>query len=192
MNCHDRQKNGFTLVELVIALTISILIFLIVIASYDFNQKLYSDIDTRSEIIQNGRVIIDRLVREVRQAQKMVTNLPPDTSDPDNLPDEIIFQDGHDNSVIKYIRYYLTGSDLKRQVIAYYFADDPDNYVYWDATDNADPHGPPTMIVLEDRVIGEYVDDVEFWGNKLININIYLYKNNHSEIINTAVYGRNL
>ena len=192
MRRNNPQKNGFTLVELVIALTISILIFLIVVYSYDFNQKLYSDIDTRSELIQNGRVIIDRLVREVRQAQKMVTNLPPNTSNPSSLPDEIIFQDGHDNSVIKYVRYYLDGSDLKRQVIAYYFNSDPDNYVYWDATDKDAPHGPPTMTILEDRVIGEYVDDIEFWGSKLINVNLYLYKNNRSEIINTSVYGRNL
>ena len=192
MNRSSRQKNGFTLVELVIALTISILIFLIVVSAYDFNQRLYSDIDTRSELVQNGRVIIDRLVREIRQAQKMVTNLPADTSDPDNLPDEIMFQDGHDISTIKYLRYYLDGSDLKRQIIAYYFTSDPDNYVYWDATDKDVPHGPPTMVILEDRVVGEYVDDIEFWGNKLIHINLYLYKNNRSETINTSVYGRNL
>jgi len=45
---------------------------------------------------------------------------------------------------------------------------------------------------LEDRVVGEYVDDIEFWGDKLININLYLLKNEEMQIINTAIYGRNL
>ena len=37
-----------------------------------------------------------------------------------------------------------------------------------------------------------FVYDIEFWGDKLININLYLIKGAETEIINTAVYGRNL
>ncbi|OPZ23866.1 MAG: hypothetical protein BWZ03_00364 [bacterium ADurb.BinA186] len=45
---------------------------------------------------------------------------------------------------------------------------------------------------MEEKVIGEYAEDLEFWGNKLINVNLYLYKDGQSSIINTAVYGRNM
>ena len=161
------------------------------VSVYQVSQQIYNTIDDRAEITQNGRVIIDRMIREIRQAQKLITELPADTSNPDLLPHEIIFQDGHNLSTIKYIRYYLDGSNIKRQVIVYYFPSAPELYVYWDATDYDPPHIPPVSTTTEDKIVGEYVDDIEFWGNKLINLNIYLSKNNESEIVNTSVYGRN-
>mgnify|MGYP001567423671 CR=1 FL=1 len=186
------QRTGFTLLEVMLAVSLSLIIFFSVAYTYEISQNAYLKTDVKAEITQNGRTIIDRLVRELRQTPDIVTNLPINNNDPATLAHEIIFQDGHDTSQIKYIRYFLdTPFLMKRQIIAYSFDDAPDTYVSWQATDiNGNP---PTPHILgdEDKIIGEYVQDIEFWGENLININLYLNKNNQQEIIYTAVYGRN-
>lgn len=191
MKSADKQPTtGFTLVEILISLSLLLIIFLAVVSVYTISQRLYVLADNQAEISQNGRVIIDRLTRELRQTQDIVTTLPATNSNPETLPDEIMFQDGHDPEIIRYIRYYLDGQDIKKQIIAYYFTINPEQYVYWHAIDQNG--NPPQNKILEDKIIGEYVYDWEFWGNKLIYINIYLVKNQNSQIINTAIYGRNL
>jgi len=191
------HSTGFTLVEIIITLTVSIVIFILITSVYGLSQKSYSQTDTKAEITQNGRVILDRMIREIRQTPDIITELPANSNDPDLLPSEIMFQDGHDISQIRYIRYFLESSSssipvIKRQIIIYYFPIEPDYYVHIYDTDKEEPHGPPTSQILEEKVIGEYIDDIEFWGTNLLNINLYLSKNNQSVIINTAVYGRNL
>jgi len=192
------KKNlpvGLSLIEIVIAVTISLLLLLMINATYNLNQRAYVATDSKAEITQNGRVILDRLVREVRQTPDIATELPLDTSDPSSLPSELMFQNGHNTSQIEYIRYYLDGSDIKRKIIVYFFLQAPENYVHYydiDSEEGEPPYGPPQMLVLETKIIGEYASDLEFWGDRLVNINLYLQKNNQTEIINTAVYGRNL
>ena len=187
-----RHNSGFSLIEVVIATSIAALIFLLISGVYVLSQKVYSETDAKAELSQNGRVILDRMVREIRQTPDIITQLPINTSDPTQLPSEIMFQDGHDISETRYIRYFMDGTDLKRQLIIFYFADQPDYYVHSYDTDKEPPHNPPIKQVLEEKIIGEYLDDIEFWGERLLNINIYLSKNHQNIIINTAVYGRNL
>lgn len=184
------MKKAFTLLEVIIVIFISTLIFTTVTGLYIVMEKIYSRADERAEITQNGRVILDRITRELRQSQKISTQLPitPDSG----TPNELQFQNGHNPSVIKYIRYYLENNTIRRQEIAYYFPTSPEDYVYKDATDRDPPHDPPIEAILEDKLVGEYIDDIEFWGDKLININLYLSKNNQSIILFTNVFGRNL
>jgi len=186
------SKAGFTLIEIIIAINIAIILFLIMTAVYNISQKAYQKTDTQSEITQNGRVILDRMIRELRQTQGIVTTIPETNSDPDTLPEEIIFQDGHDKSQISYIRYYLDTEQktINRQIIKYYFESIPDIYVYWHDKDEFG--NSPTKYIMEDRIIGEFVYDIEFWGENLININLYLLKNSETITINTSIYGRNL
>ena len=184
-----KNRRGMTLIEVIIGVGIAMLIFAAITAIYQISQNAYSRADRRAEITQNGRVILDRLVRELRQTPAIVTTLPETAADPANLPHEIMFQDGHTTTEVRYIKYYLDGTNIKKQVIIYYFSEDPSFHVYWHDTD--EDGNPPLFTILEDKVVGEFVDDIEFWGEKLININLYLLKNNESEIIYTAVYGRN-
>ena len=187
------SPTGFTLIEVIIAVAISLLIVLMISSSYFVAQRAYVKADSKAEISQNGRVILDRLARELRQTPDILTALPADNSNPGLTPNEIMFQDGHDASRITYIRYYLSGANLKRQLIAYYFPSAPTDYVPWNSVDPSPPHGAPIMSVLEDKLIGEYVSDIEFWGNeKPVYINLNLHKNKDSVILNTSVYGRNL
>lgn len=186
------NNSGFTVVEIVVSLTIATIIFLLVSSAYVISQQAYNQTDTKAELTQNGRVILDRMTREIRQARRISTNLPTDTSSPDDLPNEIKFLDGHDISFKHYIRYYQSSTELKRQVIVYYFPASTTYYVLETDTDKDPPHDPPISSTTEDKVVGEFVDDIEFWGDGLVNINLYLSKNNISQIIYTAVFGRNL
>ncbi len=192
-----KNKSGFTLLETLFAVSISMLLFFIITYLYTVNQNVYKTADKKNEITQNARVVIDRISREIRQTQDMVSDLPPDASNPAELPQEIIFQDGHNNidnnnpaTSIQYIRYYLDGHNLMRQTIAYYFSDEPGTYTHWYAKDKTGQS--PLMTSTTPRIVGEYIDDISFWGDKLININITLSKENQTQTIFTSVYGRNL
>lgn len=190
MSTATNNKNGFSLIEVVVVISISVVLFLIVAMVYYISQTTYQKTDTRAEITQNGRVIVDRIIRELRQSQTIVTTLPLDNSDPASIPSEIKFLDGHDSTQAFYIKYYLNGQDIKREYSRYYFTADPDTNVYIydiDQFGNA-----PVQEIIEDKVVGEYVNDLEFWGNSLININLYLIKNSETITINTSIYGRNL
>ena len=182
-----KDNTGFTLIEILLAISVSLILFMILASSYDLSQKIYSRTDSKAEITQNGRVILDRITRELRQTPDIVTQIADNNSSSSH---EIMFQDGHDISSINYIRYILDGNDLDRQDIYYFFSDDPDTYVSWEAKDKYG--SAPLLSSSTPKVIGEYVDDIEFWGAKLINVNLYISKGTESEILNTAIYGRNL
>lgn len=190
MRTISHNQKGFTLVEIIISISISALIFVLLSQVYLLAQNTYLETDARAEITQNGRVILDRMIREIRQTPDIITAIPTAATEP--IPTEIMFQDGHDMSQIRYIRYFLDGTDIKRQVIVYYFASDPNYFVHSYDTDEPEPHNPPIQQILEEKVVGEFVSDIEFYGGQLLNINLYLSKNMQTSIISTSVYGRNL
>ncbi len=86
------KSGGFTLTETTIVIAIFGLIIAIVYLIFILNQRVYSAGEEMAEITQNGRVILERMTREIRQAKEIVTELPEERIDPSN---EIIFQDGH-------------------------------------------------------------------------------------------------
>ncbi len=184
------KNNGFTIIEIIISLFISALIFILLSQVYLLAQNTYLTTDAKAEITQNGRVIVDRMIREIRQTQDIITQLPADSSG--QTPSEIMFQDGHNTSTIQYIRYYLDGTNIKRQIIVYYFADQPDDYVHSFDTAGAPPHNPPIQQIVDERIVGEFVSDIEFYGSPLLYINLYLAKDGRSSVVSTSVYGRNL
>jgi len=183
--------TGFTLPEIMVSLAIFVMVILLTGSIFSLSQTSYKKSSDLAELTQNNRVYLDRLSRELRQSINIITTLPPIDDDPLNPPaDQIIFQDGHDSSLITYIRYYLNGTDLMREHSAYYFDTDPDTYV---AYNSLDQYGQPAqIIILENRVIGEYFNQIKFWGsNGLINTYLKLTKNTNSFEIETSAYGRN-
>lgn len=186
-----KNKTGFTILEITVTMAIFLLSIILIGSLYIIAQRLYNQSSNRAELAQNGRVILDRISRELRQAANIVTPLPPTNTDPGNPPaEEIFFQDGHDISQITYIRYYLDGTDLRRQHKSYYFANEPDTYVYWNS---ADPNGnPPLANVLSEAIVGEYFSGLAFWGSGgEINIEVNLNKKQSAMEIKTSVYKRN-
>ncbi|MFA6428309.1 MAG: hypothetical protein WCW02_02075 [Candidatus Buchananbacteria bacterium] len=184
-------KNlGFTLAETIVAIGLLALLVLLVLSVFMLAQKAYWQNDNRAELIQNGRVILDRLERELRQASDIVTEIPPDDSNSLLIPHEIIFQDGHDSTTIHYLRYYLNGQNLKRQIIAYYFSESPNTYVKHDSVDIYS--NPPQKLILEDNIVGEYLDNISFYGNDIIYIFLQLSNKNKQINLLTGFYARNL
>ncbi len=185
------KQTGFTLPEIMVSLAIFVMVILITGSIYSLSQKSYKKSADLAELTQNNRVYLDRLSRELRQAVNIITTLPPTDTDPDNPPaDQILFQDGHDSSQITYIRYYLNGSELMREHKAYAFDTEPGVYVYYDSLDAGG--SPPNEVILEDRVIGEYFNQIKFWGSGgIVNIYLKLIKNTNTFEIETSAYGRN-
>ncbi|MEK9153237.1 MAG: hypothetical protein AAB723_01400 [Patescibacteria group bacterium] len=199
--------QGFTIVEILVATAIFVLAIGLVLNIYILAQKFYQRGETEAELLQNGRIVIERISRDVRQAAEMVTALP---QTPDLLlsppPSAIEFQDGHQPSPYDslgsdyyYIRYYLatsTGSgEMHRQYRVYCFdnCETCSSYYRWNDTRIQDGE---TIIAqacnLEDEVVGEYFSDVKFWGSGLINVSMSLTRFGYLINLKSAVSGRNL
>lgn len=184
------EKNqGFTLVELTIAMVIGLIIIILVTTSFGLAQKIFRKSNTRAELMQNGRVALDLMSRELRQAQTIVTALPADDSNPETIAHELQFEDGHVTSQIQYIRYYLNGGDLYREVIAYCFETDCPNYVHWN---DVDAFGPPEKQTLEDKIIGENFSNINFYGQDNISLDLNLEKSSEEIWIKAVIKPRNI
>jgi len=184
-------QRGFTLLEILVSISLFAFAIILVNSMYSISQKSYNKGANKGELVQNARVSLDRIGRELRQSVNIVTVLPETDSDPLNPPAaEILFQDGHDISQVTYLRYYLDGANLKRSHIAYYFLAEPDTYVTYNSLDQNDYS--PKELIIEDRIVGEYFSKMQFWGSGgLVYISLVLEKNQGSFSINTSVFGRN-
>ncbi len=185
------EPKGFTVIELLIAITISVFLLGIVLAIYVLTIRSLGASQTRGELSQNSRTVIERITRDIRQTRDIVTILPETTDEEGNPPpSEIILQDGHEVDFYQYIRYYLTGTNLKRSVLQYSFSEDPSVLVPYDAED--DFGNPPDETIVQDTVVGMSVSDIDFYGLNMIFIDLILQKNNITHQTGTHIYGRNL
>jgi prepilin-type N-terminal cleavage/methylation domain-containing protein len=189
------MKNGFTLIESLVTIVIFVLIIGAVYGAYVLNQRASREGEDVAELTQNGRVILERMTREIRQAKEIVTNLSATST---NATSTIEFEDGHDTSFIHYIRYFKDDNDqtIKREVIGYYFSlsGNPNNtstYVTWDTTP---PPGETlaTTSVESPQIIGEWVSDLKIWKSLTVNIFLTLKKGEKTLNLETKIYGRNL
>jgi len=176
----------------------------LIFAIYFTSQKFYQKTEIKAEILQNARVVSERISRELRQTQEIVTVLPQTPDNPSSPPpSEIEFQDGHLPSPYSYlgsdyyyIRYYISGGagEINRQYKVYCFDDCSvcSTYFKWNDTKIIDgvltqAHG----CSLEDRTVGELAQTIEFWGAGVINISLKLQKLNEQMDFQTNVFGRN-
>lgn len=88
----EKSSRGFTLVEVITVTAIFMIIIGVIYSAILYSQQSYAVGENVAEIIQNGRVIIERISREIRQAKEIITLLPEEEINP---PSEIKFQDGH-------------------------------------------------------------------------------------------------
>lgn len=182
---------GFTTFEIIVSISLFTIAIILINSMYLLSQKSYNKGASQGELTQNIRVSLDRISRELRQSEDIVTVLPETNNDPENPPpNEIFFQDGHDISQVTYLRYYLNVTDLMRSHIAYYFDDEPNIYVVWNSVDEFGDS--PEELILEDRIVGEYFNNLEFWGSDgLVHIFINLIKSQNSLNIDTSIFSRN-
>lgn len=179
--------------EVLVSLGVFVMLIMITGSIFSFSQQSYISGSNQSELSQNVRVALDRMSREIRQTESIITDLPPTATDLLNPPPaQLFFQDGHDNSNITYIRYYLNGTDLMRAHEAYYFASDPGTYVLWDSINQFGNTTTRMIIDGDDNIIGEYFETLKFWGtNTLVHIDLSLKKGLKSATVSTSVFSRN-
>lgn len=184
-----RQKfPAFTLVELLVILAILSIISSALFSVFLLHQKTQKENQAIIEITQNGRVIIERINREIRQAKRIINDLPEEKSSAINA---IIFEDGHTDELYHYIHYFQENSEVKRRAIGYYFSGDPEQELQ---PYNAIPPTGQTLVekILEPTItIGEWVDKLEFWGDKVVNLSLTLKKEDKTLLLETSIFGRN-
>ena len=158
MLCSKQKHGGFTFVEMIVALAVGTL-FLVV--AYQFllaSQQFYSIREDKVEYAQNGRVVMDKMVRELRQAEAVVTILPSQ---------EIEFKDGHTPATERYIRYFLQNRNIMREEIMYYFPSAPDIAVLHSDRDAS--NNPPLKRVLGDaEKVAEFGSNLNFEQNGVL------------------------
>ena len=183
------KKKGFTLIELMITIAVLGLVSGGIYTGFNLSQKAYRESEASAEITQNGRVILERMNREIHQAKEIVGAFPEERQDAE---DEIIFEDGHISDSYNYIHYFKTDDTIKREVVGYYFSGDGgQTLVPWNAT----PPANQTLLTKnleEARIIGEWVYGLEIWGSKVVNIALSLKKQDKSLHLETKILGRNL
>ena len=197
------KKKAFTLVEILVALAIFLVVILVVTSIYNLSRENYKANANMTEIAQNGRIALDRMTREIRQAREVITPLADDRA---GSTSTIEFEDGHTpfseykdvNSEHFYIRYYIPNPSeenkkLHRQYRVYCFKDcsNCDEYYRWDRT-KEDAPTTTHACVLEDKIVAEYISNLEIWGDPLVNILLKLEKNGEEINLKTKVSGRNL
>jgi len=188
---NDSFKSGFTLIEILVALAISALLVGSIYGLYVSTSRYYFKNIAQAELTQNGRIALERISRDLRQATRIITPLPPNESDPLNPPSsEILFQDGHDTSQISYIRYQLNGNSLKRQKIHYYFALTPNVWVQWNTQDQNG--NLPQENIDEDVVKADKLSSLKFYGSKNIFIDLTVADNERQFGFKTLVFIRNI
>jgi len=188
------MKNGFTLTEALVTIVIFVLVIGAIYEAYILNQRASREGEALAELTQNGRVILERMTREIRQAKEIVTDLPSTSTEATST---VEFEDGHDTSYIHYIRYFKDDDDktVKREVIGYYFSpsgnpNDTSTYVTWDATSSGETLA--TTTIESPQIIGEWVSDLKIWKSTTINISLILKKEEKILNLETKIYGRNL
>lgn len=187
---HFKKNSGFTLTEIVSVIGLVLLITVMIYNLLNISQQSFTVGDRRMEVVQNARIFLDRLTRELRQTPEIATPLPATKSEVGFPPaSEILFQDGHGLTDIQYLKYYLDGNLLRRQRIVYHFPSESDVYVHWNARDEFGTS--PESEVLEERTIAEYISQLKFYGTSVTYIEVWVTKGGTDTHLLTGVWGRN-
>jgi len=190
MKKEKSDYKGFTLFEALIAITVGVTLLGLLLSIYVLSIKSMVSGQDRSEITQDSRIIIERLTRDIRQARAIATILPIDTRDPENpAPSEIEIQDGHIDA-LQYIKYYVSGDELRREIAEYYFPSDSEILVPIDAED--DFGNPAQKNIISDNAVASHIESIIYYGNNPIYIDLTLKKAQTIHSTRTTVYGRNL
>lgn len=197
----ELSKKGFSIVEVLVTATIFSLAVVLVFSIYLVSQKFYQKSELEAEILQNGRVILERITREIRQTPEIVTVLPQTQDSP---AVEIEFRDGHspspfayEGSGYYYISYFVaTGTrEVHRQYKVYCFDDCGlcSEFFRWnDSRTQGEETFNAHSCLLEDRIVGEYADSLGFWEAGTVNVSLSLSNFQERIDFTSSIFGRNL
>ena len=173
------MKKGYTLVELLIAASVSLLLVSLATGIYvNVNQQVGQG---EEEIIlaQNGRAVIDRMSRDIRQAITFATVIPFERVD---SVDYLEFEDGHNISAAgpTYIEYQLTNvvdgiGEVTRSRHYYYFEGNPAVRLPYNSGTEGTAGFTKEVITVDSYTIAEDVSSLEFYGtDQLLQLDVTL------------------
>ena len=170
-----RSQDGFTLVEMMVAISIFLLILVGVFQVFDPSNRAYLNSQHKLGVQQNGRVAMDMIVRQVRMTGYFPENIDTDTTndisnriqagsesalavagDLDNSGTSSVFTYCLDSGGLKVVKGAIgtaasymcsTGTVLAESVTALSFA-------YFDSANNPIPNPPPTAYNLDNQALG--------------------------------------
>lgn len=192
-----KQKKGLTLIEILLATTISIIIVAAGYEVYNISYKSYKKNYAMAELSQNARIALERITRDIRQTMEIMTDLPenPGAGTPSST---ITFQDGHSYWVdgrIQYITYYLDDTDLYRKTTHYTFTSPCETAPIstWVLSSARGASGQsPLVCDSEDKPRAEKITNLQFWGTSVITINLTVSDNTSTYTYQTKAMGRNV
>lgn len=198
LKCQQPKLNksaGFTLTEVLVAISLSLVLFGALYGIYLTSYRSYRRSAAKAELNQNGRITLERISRDLRQAPAIVTTLPITPTEMNPAASSINFQDGHDTSRIQYVEYSLIEGKLHRKLTHYCFSASPESCdpSEWVASNATDIYGPPEMAEDEDVIKADLITSLGFYGNSVITADITAQDTNGGEVnFKTQVFCRNL
>jgi prepilin-type N-terminal cleavage/methylation domain-containing protein len=102
-----KREQGFTLIEIVVTIVITGIIAYIFLNFFSLGTDSYTLIETRNDVLQDERVVLNRMIREIRQAATITITSATDISFP---------YDDNNDGINETYRYYLSGGNLRRTI----------------------------------------------------------------------------
>ena len=69
MTLKQTKTEGFTLLEILVAISLATLLFGLLLALYSLANRTLANSSVRAELAQNGRLMTERLGREILQSK---------------------------------------------------------------------------------------------------------------------------
>jgi prepilin-type N-terminal cleavage/methylation domain-containing protein len=185
------SKPAFTLVELVVAISVSAILVGITASTYSLFRRQMALDQNRTLIAQNARIALDRLSRELRQTPAIVTQIPVSPSDTSVLqPGQIEFEDGHAND-LTYRRYYIQDGILRVDIKQYYFTYDSGVRVRWNEIGAGGV--TPVSNVITTHDVADQVQSIVFYRDFSVTILLTTQDGDGQSFqLRTTIHGRNI
>ncbi|GEM_PF-1875995 len=192
------KRAGYTLAELLIASSVSLVLVAMSTGIYVSVNSQVGQGEVEIVLAQNGRAVIDRISRDVRQAVDFATEIPAERVD---AVSAIEFEDGHSVSQAgpTYIEYSFTNvtdgiGEIVRQRHYYYHVSDNSVHLPY-SSGTVGENGFSKQIISSDTyTIAEDVASLEFYGTDyLVKIDVTLQQKADGETLDlhSAVAKRN-
>lgn len=179
------SRAGFSVVEMLVAVFIGMIVVEAAYLFFPLGSRITREGEAQNEIIQDTRITLNRIQRELRQTPTIIDTIP---SGEQNAINSVAMENGFledEDPEPSYVRYSKNGDSIYRQ--KYHFEDGqvPANIVHYD---------DPDAIEVEDSndIFTANVAEFKLYmQNGVIKIYLTLHKAEAEITLFSSVYPRN-
>lgn len=184
------KSPGITLIEVVIGVLLASMVIAAVFTFTGFGQEVFRGEVVKTELQQNARFALDKMIRQMRQGNSVSSVLPDDSIE---FVDNSAATPGTNHP--RYITFFLSGTTLRQQTDVYCKPSDcpadpfdPANSSYWYPQDDPPPLNKKTQTVD----LSDNVSNLQFsQSGSIYQISITLTKGDRSVTMQSSVSLRN-